>query len=88
MRKSFFSVKFHKAKIYILTTSFSQLVVVEVFSAFGLTVVEKKIETLMMWVPDKRRKKGVPPPPPPPPLDVHAAGQTFAQTSEFRYLGG
>ena len=27
-------------------------------------------------------------PPPPPPLTIEAAGQKYAQTTEFRYLGG
>ena len=59
-------------------------VVVEVFSAFGLSVSEKKTETLIMRVPGALQSDG----PPPPPLVVHAAGQTYAQTHEFRYLGG
>ena len=31
---------------------------VEVFGEFGLTVSEKKTETLLMWAPKKQRKKG------------------------------
>ncbi|CAM9955242.1 unnamed protein product [Sphacelaria rigidula] len=63
-------------------------VIVLVFGAFGLTVSEKKTETLLMRVPAKRPEKGEPPAPPPPPLVIEAAGQTHAQTTQFRYLGG
>lgn len=63
-------------------------VVVGVFAEFGLTVSEKKMETLVMKLPIKRAKEGEPQPPPPPPLAVEAAGQRYSQTTEFRYLGG
>lgn len=63
-------------------------VVVEVFAEFGLTVSEKKTETLVMKLPIKRAKEGEPQPPPPPPLAVEAAGQRYSQTTEFRNLGG
>ena len=63
-------------------------VVVELFAEFGLTVSEKKTETLVMKLPIKRAKEGeLQPPPPPPPLAVEAAGQRYSQTSGFRYLG-
>ena len=59
--------------------------IVEVFGAFGLTVSEKKTETLLMRVPEKQPKKGGSPPPP---LVIEAAGKTYAQTAQFRYLSG
>ena len=59
--------------------------IVEVFGQFGLTVSEKKTETLLMRAPEKQPKKGGPPPPP---LVIEAAGQTYAQTAQFRYVGG
>ncbi|CAB1113062.1 unnamed protein product [Ectocarpus sp. CCAP 1310/34] len=59
-------------------------IIVEVFREFGLTVSERKTETLVMRVKEKQR----PPPTPPPPLTIEAAGQRYAQTTEFRYLGG
>ena len=58
---------------------------VEVFGEFGLTVSEKKTETLLMRAPEKQPKKGGSPPPP---LVIEAAGQKYAQTAQFRYLGG
>ena len=58
--------------------------IVEVFGKFGLTVSEKKTETLLMRAPEKQPKKGGPPPPP---LVLEAAGQKYAQTAQFRYLG-
>ena len=60
-------------------------IIVEVFGAFGLTVSEKKTETLLMRAPEKQPKKGGSPPPP---LVIEAAGQKYAQTAELRYLGG
>ena len=60
-------------------------IIVEVFGAFGLTVSEKKTETLLMRAPEKQPKKGGSPPPP---LVIEAAGQKYAQTAQFRYLGG
>ena len=59
-------------------------ITVEVFGAFGLTVSEKKTETLLMRAPEKQLKNGGSPPPP---LDIEAAGQNYAQTAQFRYLG-
>ena len=59
--------------------------IVEVFGAFGLTMSEKKTETLLMRAPEKQPKKGGSPPPP---LFIEAAGQKYAQTAQLRYLGG
>lgn len=61
-------------------------IIVEVFGEFGLTVSEKKTETLLMRAKDKPTTTSQPPPPPP--LTIEAAGQKYAQTTEFRYLGG
>ena len=60
-------------------------IIVEVFGEFGLTVSEKKTETLLMRAPEKQPEKGGSPPPP---LVIEAAGQKYAQTAQFRYLGG
>ena len=38
-----------------------------------------------MRAPEKQPKKGGSPPPP---LVIEAAGQKYAQTAQFRYLGG
>ena len=59
--------------------------IVEVFGEFGLAVSEKKTETLLMRAPEKQPKKGGSPAPP---LVVEAAGQRYAQTTQFQYLGG
>ena len=59
--------------------------IVEVLGKFGLTVSEKKTETLLTRAPEKQPKKGGSPPPP---LVIEAAGQKYAQTAQFRYLGG
>eukprot|EP00752_Nemacystus_decipiens_P013012 g11511.t2 len=53
-------------------------IIVEVFREFGLTVSERKTLTLVTPVKEKK----------PPPLIIEAAGQRYAQTTEFRYLGG
>eukprot|EP00903_Cladosiphon_okamuranus_P016679 g15379.t2 len=58
-------------------------VIVEVLREFGLTVSERKTETLVMRVKEKQ-----PPLMPPPPLIIEAAGQRYAQKTEFPYLGG
>ena len=42
-------------------------------------------KTLLMRAPEKQPKKGGLPPPP---LVIEAAGQKYAQTAQFRYLGG
>ena len=57
-------------------------IVVEVFGEFGLTVSEKKTETLLLRVKEEQPATS------PPPLIIEAAGQRYAQTAEFRYLGG
>ena len=59
--------------------------IVDVFGEFGLTVSEKKTETLLMRAPEKQPKKGGSLPPP---LVIEAAGEKYAQTTQFRYLGG
>ena len=59
--------------------------IVEVFGAFGLTVSEKKTATPLMRAPEKQPKQGGSPPPS---LVIEAAGQKYAQTAQFRYLGG
>eukprot|EP00903_Cladosiphon_okamuranus_P020550 g18862.t1 len=56
-------------------------VVVEVFREFGLTVSERKTETMVMRVKEKRT-------PQPPPLIMEAAGQRYTPETELRYLGG
>ncbi|CAB1104167.1 unnamed protein product [Ectocarpus sp. CCAP 1310/34] len=61
-------------------------IIVEVFGEFGLTVSEKKTETLLMRAKDKPTTTLQPAPPPP--LTIEAAVQKYAQTTEFRYLGG
>ncbi|CAB1103101.1 unnamed protein product [Ectocarpus sp. CCAP 1310/34] len=48
-------------------------IIVEVFGEFGLTVSEKKTETLLMRAKDKPTTTSQPPPPPP--LTIEAAGQ-------------
>ena len=62
-------------------------VIVEVFGAFGLTVSEKKTETLMR-TPEKAKQPGETPAPPPPALEIAAAGQKYHQVHQFVYLGG
>ena len=52
-------------------------VIVEVFRAFGLTVSEKKAETLMMRAPEKAQQPGETPNPPLPALEIAAAGQKY-----------
>ena len=60
-------------------------IIAKVFGAFGLTVSEKKTETLLMRPLEKQPKKGGSPPPP---LVIESAGQKYAQTAQLRYLGG
>ena len=59
--------------------------IVKVFGEFGLTVSEKKTEAVLMRAPEKQAKKGGSPPRP---LVIEAAGQKYAQTAQFRYMGG
>ena len=63
-------------------------VIVEVFGAFGLTVSEKKTETLLMRAPEKAQQPGETPTPPLPALEIAAAGQKYHQVHQFVYLGG
>ena len=50
-------------------------IIVEVFGALGLTVSEKKTETLLIRAPEKQPKNEGSPPPP---LVIEAAGQKYA----------
>ena len=63
-------------------------VIVEVFGAFGLTVSEKKTETLLMRAPEKAQQPGETPTPPLPALEIAAAGQKYHQVHQLVYLGG
>ena len=62
-------------------------VIVEVFGAFGLTVSEKKTETLLMRALEKAQQPGETPTPPLPALEIAAAGQKYHQVHQFVYLG-
>eukprot|EP00903_Cladosiphon_okamuranus_P015101 g13968.t1 len=62
-------------------------IVVEVFREFGLTVSERKTETMVMRVKETPSSMPTPSPPRPSPLVIEAAGQRYIQTAEFRYLG-
>ena len=62
-------------------------VIVEIFGAFGLTVSEKKTETLLMRTPDKAQQPGETPTPPLPALEIAAADQKYHQVNQFVYLG-
>ena len=55
---------------------------------FGLTVSEKKTETLLMRTPEKAQQPGETPTPPLPALEIAAAGQKYHQVHQFVYLGG
>ena len=63
-------------------------VIVEVFGAFGLTVSEKKAETLLMRAPEKTQQPGETPTPPLPALEIAAAGLKYHQVHQFVHLGG
>ena len=63
-------------------------VIGEVFGAFGLTVSEKKTETLLVRAPEKAQQPGETPLPPLPALEIAAAGQKYNQVHQFVYLGG
>ena len=52
--------------------------IVEVCRAYGLTVAERKTETMMMRPPHHAQED----------LEIVAAGQRYAQTEQFVYLGG
>ena len=55
-------------------------VIVAVFEAPGLTVSEKKTETMLLRTPKKAMWTS--------PLAVEAAGQRYMQTMQLLYLGG
>lgn len=61
-------------------------IIVGMFAAFGLTLSET--ETLLMRAPGEKRKQVEPLPLSHPKLVMEATVQTYAQASEFRYLGG
>ena len=63
-------------------------VIVEVFGAFGLSVSEKKTETLLMRAPEKAQQPGEIPTSPLPALEIAAAGQKYHHVHQFVYLGG
>ena len=54
--------------------------IVTVFDAAGLTVSEKKTETMLLRTPDQAPCTS--------PLAIEAAGQRYRQTTQFLYLGG
>ena len=55
-------------------------VIVTVFEPAGLTVSEKKTETMLLRTPDQAPCTS--------PLVIEAAGQSYRQTTQFLYLGG
>ena len=55
------------------------IVIVTVFEAAGLTVSEKKTETMLLRTRDQALCTS--------PLVIEAAGQTYRQTTQFVYLG-
>ena len=55
-------------------------VIVTVFDAAGLTVCEKKTETMLLRTPDQAPCTS--------PLVIEAAGQRYRKTTQFVYLGG
>ena len=55
-------------------------VIVTVFDAAGLTVCEKKTETMLLRTPDQAPCTS--------PLVIEAAGQWYRKTTQFVYLGG
>ena len=57
-------------------------VIVEVFCAFGLTVSEKKTETLLIRAPEKAQQPGETPTPPLPALEIATAGQKYNQVHQ------
>ena len=63
-------------------------VIVEVFGAFGLTISEKKTETLLMRAPEKAQQPGETSTPHLLALEIAGAGQKYHQLHEFVYLGG
>ena len=63
-------------------------VIVEVFGAFGLTVSEKKTETLLMRAPEKAQHRGETTTTSLLALEIAAAGQKYQKVHQFVYLGG
>ena len=63
-------------------------VIVEVFGAFGLTVSEKKAETLLMRTPEKAQQLRETATPPLPALEIAPADQKYHRVHQFVYLGG
>ena len=57
-------------------------VIVEVFGAFGLTVSEKKTETLLIRAPEKAQQPGEALKPPLPALEIAAADQKYKQAPQ------
>ena len=55
-------------------------VIVTVFEPAGLTVSEKKTETMLLRTPDQAPCTS--------PLVIEAEGQRYRQTTQFSYLGG
>ena len=55
-------------------------VIVTVFEAADLTVLERKTETMLLRTPGHTSLA--------PPLVVEASGQRYRQTNQFLYLGG
>ena len=63
-------------------------VIIKIFGAFGLTVSEKKTETLLMRAPEKAQQPGGTSTPILPALEITAAGQKYHQVHQLVYLGG
>ena len=55
-------------------------VIVTVFEAAGLTVLERKTETMLLRTPGQTSLA--------PPLVIEGAGQRYRQTNQLYYLGG
>ena len=55
-------------------------VIVTVFEVAGLTISEKKTETMLLRTPNQAPRTS--------PLVIEAAGQRYRQTIQFLYLGG
>ena len=55
-------------------------VIVTVFEVAGLTISEKKTETMLLRTPNQAPRTS--------PLVIEAAGQRYRQTMQFLYLGG
>ena len=59
-------------------------VIVEVFGAYSLTVLEKKTETLLMQAPEKAQQPGETPTPPLSALEITAVSEKKAETLLMR----